>query len=53
MVRALEKWSSATKSKADGCRIRDIIFQMTQTSGVFGFEFAHEKEESLEATVAI
>ena len=53
MVRALLKWSSAAKSKANGSSIRDRFFRITQTSDVFGFEFAHEEEESLEATVAI
>ena len=44
---------SAAKSKANGSGIRDKFFRITQTSDVFGFKFAHEEEESLEATVAI
>ena len=53
MVRALPQWSSAAKSKANGSGIRDRFFRITQTSDVFGFEFAPEEEESLGATVAM
>ena len=44
MARAVIAWCE---------QLWNYVARTEKTSGVFGFEFAHEEEESLEATVAI